>query len=116
MRHQRREAHHLAEEIFESSLPGRLAASDATVIIGRRLNNPLLPDDGIDQSNVMRLHQVRQLGLDGREIAGLDLDQQTVSNDVDDEPVHGDLESIARLRIPLLDGRVERLLIEDTDS
>jgi hypothetical protein len=42
-----------------------------------------------------------QLRLYRREIAGLDLDQEIVANDIDDEPVNRNFKSIARPRIPL---------------
>jgi hypothetical protein len=63
----------------------------------------------------MCTRQVRQLGLDGGEVPGLDLDQQFASNDVDHEPVEGDLESIPGARIPLLECFMERLLVQDAN-
>ena len=57
----------------------------------------------------------RQLRPDVCEAARLDLDQQVAPDDVDDEPGHPDLESIPGSGVPLLQGSVERLLVQQAD-
>src|SRR5690349_3690607 len=64
----------------------------------------------------MGTHQAAELRLDGCEAAGLDLDQQIVSNDIDDKPADRDFESISLPCVPLLEGCVEGFLIQQTDS
>jgi len=51
----------------------------------------------------MGRHQRGELRLDGAEMSRLDFQQDVVANDVDDESIKGHFESIARLRVPLLE-------------
>jgi hypothetical protein len=101
--------------VFRPS-PRRLSANDRTASVGRRVDDPLLLDDRVDQSHLVRENQARQLRLDGRNIAGLDFDQQIVTDDIDHESANGDFESISRPRVPLLQRSVQRLLVQQTDS
>ena len=87
-----------------------------TVPVHGRLHDPLLLSDRVDQPDLMGTDQRCQLGPDGPEMSCLDFQQNVVSNDVDDEAVDRDFESIAGLRVPLLERCVQRFLVQQSDA
>jgi hypothetical protein len=63
----------------------------------------------------MVLREQLELAPQGRKAAGLDLDQQVATNEVDDETAGDLLEQVAGTAVPLLQLRVERALVERSD-
>jgi hypothetical protein len=59
--------------------------------------------------------QPLELAAKRSEPAGLDLDQRSVADEVDDEAVDRVLDKVARPLVPALDLRVERALVERAD-
>lgn len=60
--------------------------------------------------------EVVELPSQRSERAGLDLDEQSGSADVDDEPIERYLEVVARLRVVALQGGVQRAFVERADK
>jgi hypothetical protein len=109
------EAHQLGEQIDGRAAPGRLAARGHPA---RRvdLHDPRLQGDRVHEAHGVAGDQARQLALDGREPARLDLDQNALADEIDHEAVDGHLEAIAGLGAPALQRRVQRLLAERSDA
>jgi len=104
------DADQLVEQVEQRAAPGRAA---------RRAAGPLqvgLDGDRVDQEDAVAGEQAVELGAQGGERRGLDLDQQAGAADVDDEAVEGDLELVAGAGVARLERGVERALVEGADA
>ena len=114
MADQLREAHELVEHVDDRSALRRPPRRDGPVIG--------LPDDRPgdrhrdDEEHVAFLDQREDLAPHRREMPGLDLDDEVATEDVDDVPPDPCLQAIARARVGLLQGAVERLLVQGADQ
>ena len=113
---QPRKADEFREKLFDTAALGGFAAADLPLAVLCHLDNPPFAGDGIDQPHRMVLGQGDELLLECREALRLDLHQQIVAHDVDDVTIDGNLEPVARLRVPRLQIGVERPFVPRTDD
>lgn len=116
LRQQVGDAYQFVENLLDHPAFGGFAAAQLLFPVLRQLDNPLFLSDGVNQPHRMRACQRRQLILERRETARLNLDQQVVTHDVDDEAIDGHFEGVAGPGIPRLKRRVERAFVPGVDA
>src|SRR5438445_618144 len=108
---------------MEGCCLGRAPVEDGAAPLARSVEHAhcpqaighLLREPALDPSSLRKLGGVEELAPQGREAAGLDLDQQVAANEIDDETADGLLEQVTGTAVPLLQLRVERALVERPD-
>src|SRR5439155_16897013 len=91
------------------------AAGGEDLALVREPDNPAPHRHRRDKAYRMLLPEQLKLAPQGRKAAGLDLDQQVATNEVDDETAADLLGLVAGTAVPLLQLRVERALVQCPD-
>src|SRR5262249_19212513 len=81
----------------------------------RNLQNPTFVGYRINQCDTIATTQVTHFALDGGEIPGLNLNDVIATQNVNNISIKREFQQIPRSRVPLLQRRMKRLLIDQPD-
>jgi hypothetical protein len=116
VRQESRQADELLEHILDPAADRRPSSPQHASLRAVDAHDPLLARDGMDETNEMIVEKAPELLSDRREAPGLDLHEEVAAHDVDLAPVYGDLDPVARARVPRLERGMERALVERGDG
>lgn len=112
IRQQLGKPHQLGEDVGRLSVLRRSTTAQDRPIIAY-LDDPFVDRDRVDDSDAMsELEKRVDLLLQRREAARLHFDQEVLANQIDDEAVDGDFDSVFRTLVPPFQGSVQWLLPE----